>query len=56
MRMLVMSLIQFANAKASMTRIEHFFNYFDMKTENINNDDTNLKVGEIKINNAKFRW
>lgn len=56
MRMMVMTLIQFANAKASMDRIEHFFNYFDMRSDGINSEDKALEVGEIKIENGRFRW
>jgi hypothetical protein len=54
--MLVMSLIQFANAKASMTRLEHFFNYFDIKEDGVDLNDKSLNVGQIKITNGKFKW
>ena len=56
MRMLVMSLIQFANAQASMARLEHFFSYFETRNEGVTLDDKSIEVGEIQINNGKFRW
>jgi hypothetical protein len=42
MRMLVMTLVQYANAKASLARIDHFFEYPEAKTEGIDSDDKSL--------------
>jgi ABC-type multidrug transport system fused ATPase/permease subunit len=49
MRMLVMTVVQYANAKASLTRVDHFFGYPEAKTDGINVNDESLEPGELKI-------
>lgn len=56
MRMLVMTLVQYAGAKASLARVNHFFAYPDAKSDGINNNDESLESGELKIEGASFRW
>jgi ABC-type multidrug transport system fused ATPase/permease subunit len=42
MRLVVMSLINYMNAKASLERVEHFFGYDERSMEGINTDNENL--------------
>lgn len=56
MRMLVMTLVQFASAKASLARIDHFFEFPEAKTDGLNSDDAALEVGEVRISDASFKW
>lgn len=56
MRMLVMTVVQYANAKASLARVNHFFAYPEAKSDGINVDDQNMQPGELKIDDAVFRW
>jgi ABC-type multidrug transport system fused ATPase/permease subunit len=39
MRMVIMTIINFMNAKASMERVDHFFGYEEKKMEGINSND-----------------
>jgi hypothetical protein len=42
MRMLVMTLVQYASAKASLARVDHFFQYPEANTDGIDDDDNSL--------------
>lgn len=56
MRLIVMTLINYMNSKASLARVEHLLGYEEKRDEGINNDDDQLEVGEIVLNNCKFTW
>jgi ABC-type bacteriocin/lantibiotic exporter with double-glycine peptidase domain len=56
MRMLVMTVVQMANANASLSRVNHFFQYPEANSDGVDFSDKELKAGEIKIDDAEFRW
>lgn len=56
MRLLIMTVITFMNAKASLERVDHFFGYEDKSTEGVNTNDTDLEVGEIEFKESFFQW
>lgn len=56
MRMLVMTVVQMANANASLSRVDHFFQYPDAKYDGVEAEDNTLQKGEIQIDGAEFRW
>jgi ABC-type multidrug transport system fused ATPase/permease subunit len=47
MRLLVMVISSFVNAKASMDRVNHFFGYEEKNYEGINENDSELQIGDI---------
>lgn len=47
MRLLIMTVINFINAKASMDRVNHFFGYEEKSYDGLNEDDPELQVGDI---------
>lgn len=47
MRLLVMVISSFVNAKASMDRVNHFFGYEEKSYEGINENDSELQIGDI---------
>ncbi len=47
MRLVIMTIINFMNAKASLDRVDHFFGYEERVLEGNNFDDPNLQVGDI---------
>ena len=56
MRLIVITLINFMNAKASLARVAHFLGYEERKMKGINTDDQELKPGQIAIIDSKFNW
>ena len=56
MRLVIMTIINFMNAKASLERIDHFFGYEERKLDGLNFDDTDLQVGDIKFDDSLFQW
>ena len=54
MRLVVMTIINFMNAKASLDRVDHFFNYDERSLEGNNFNDPELQVGDIEFNDCKF--
>lgn len=47
MRLLIMTVMNYVNAKASMDRVNHFFGYEEKSFEGINDNDQDLQVGDI---------
>ena len=56
MRLVVMTVITFMNAKASLERVDHFFGYEERKLDGIDFNDADLQVGDISFNNCLFQW
>lgn len=56
MRLLVMTVITYMNAKASMERVNHFFGYEEKKYEGINENDQDLQTGDIEFKDCIFQW
>lgn len=56
MRLLIMTVMNFINAKASMDRVNHFFGYEEKSFEGINENDQDLQVGDIEFKNCVFEW
>ena len=56
MRLVIMTIINFMNAKASLERIDHFFGYEERKFEGLDFDDRDLQVGDIKFCDGLFQW
>lgn len=47
MRLIVITLINYMNGKASLQRVEHLLGYEEKNMEGINNDNKEMQVGEI---------
>lgn len=56
MRLLIMTVINFINAKASMDRVNHFFGYEEKSQEGIDTNDQELQVGDIEFRECVFQW
>ncbi len=56
MRLLVMTVITYMNAKASMERVNHFFGYEEKQYEGINENDQDLQTGDIEFKDCIFQW
>ena len=56
MRLVIMTVINFMNAQASLERVDHFFGYEERHLEDINLNDTDLQVGDILFDNCTFQW
>lgn len=56
MRLIVITLINFMNSRASLERVEHFLGYEERGLDGINMDDQELQPGQIAIIDAKFNW
>jgi ABC-type multidrug transport system fused ATPase/permease subunit len=56
MRLLIMTIVNFINAKASMDRVNHFFGYEEKNFEGINDNDQELQIGDIEFKNCIFQW
>ena len=52
MRLLVMTLTTYMNAKASLERVDHFFGYEEKSSEGFEDNDPLLQRGDIIINDA----
>ena len=56
MRLVIMTVINFMNAKASLERVDHFFGYEERHLDGLDFNDTDLQVGEIKFTDSFFQW
>ena len=56
MRLLVMTIINFMNARASLERVDHFFGYEEKSEEGFNLNDAELQVGDIELKDCMFQW
>ena len=56
MRLVIMTVITFMNAKASLERVDHFFGYDEKNDEGINTNDTDLEIGEIEFKDTFYQW
>jgi len=56
MRLVIMTVITFMNAKASLERVDHFFGYEERSLEGIDFNDSELQVGDIQFNDCLFQW
>jgi ATP-binding cassette subfamily C (CFTR/MRP) protein 2 len=56
MRLLIMTVMNFINAKASMDRVNHFFGYEEKCFDGINENDQDLQVGDIEFKDCVFQW
>lgn len=56
MRLVVITLINYMNSRASLERVEHFLGYEEKNMDGINIDDVELQAGQIVIVDGKFNW
>ena len=47
LRLVVMTAINFMNARASLTRVDHFLEYEEKNYEGIDNDNASFEKGQI---------
>lgn len=51
-----MTLTNYMNSKASLSRVDHFLDYEEKNDEGINKNDLSMEIGEINLQNCKFNW